>query len=193
MTRHDSRSPLVLALLLVVLAAAVATARPVEAGVSFHVGGGFTVGGLHFHVGVHDYDTVRYYRVDRPLVVAGAHCTDRCYVRGGYHYHHPSCPLVRAYFREYGYRAIESYGAYAPRPYVVYPAPRPSYRVRVYPSYRHYRPAPRHYEVRHPRYDRRHHRYDHRRHDHHQSSDHRRNDRRDHRGRSDHRHDRHHR
>lgn len=133
MPRANSRSPLPLALLVLVVGALAVGARPAPAEVSFHLGGGFEVGGVRFHVGVHDHDPVRYYRVARPLHVAGVHCSDRCYVRSGYHYHHASCPLVRTYFGRHGYRPVAVYDSYVPRPIVVQPPIRPV--VQVHPRY----------------------------------------------------------
>ncbi len=42
-----------------------------------------------------------YFRVATPIHAHGVHCSTRCYTRGGYGYHHPSCPALHAYFDGY--------------------------------------------------------------------------------------------
>lgn len=91
------------------------------------IAGAFAVGGAQFSFGYHEpgyghYQPAYYYRVNRPLPYHGGHrCTTYCYVRDDYYYHHPSCPLVGAYFEHYNYRPTY-YGHhrpyYVPRPYV---------------------------------------------------------------------------
>jgi len=166
MTSEMNRSRFLVPLFLVTIVALGGMTRPAAAGAWFSIGGSFEVGGVHFQVGVHDYrpaspPPVRYYRVDAPLYVAGARCTDRCYVQRGYHYHHESCPLVRGYLVHYGYSPARvapalPYYRYTP-PAVVYPSIRPyGYVYPAYPIRPNYRVTPghdRHHGHGHDRWD----------------------------------------
>ena len=80
------------------------------------VGSGFRVGGLNLSLvfgrpfGYNSY----YYRVPGPLSYRGVHCTSRCFVDRGVHYHDRGCPVVNAYFRSYGADPYDYYSRYAP-------------------------------------------------------------------------------
>jgi hypothetical protein len=79
-------------------------------------GSGFRVGGLSLSLafgrpfGYPGY----YYRFPRPIAYRGVHCTSRCFVDHGIHYHDRGCPLVHAYFRQYGADPYQIYSRYAP-------------------------------------------------------------------------------
>lgn len=95
-----------------------AHARPHGGGYGWlSVGSGFRVGGLNLSLvfgrpfGYNSY----YYRFPRPIAYHGAHCTSRCFVDHGVHYHDRGCPVVRAYFSDYGVDPYEYYSRYAPR------------------------------------------------------------------------------
>jgi hypothetical protein len=81
------------------------------------VGSGFRVGGLNLSLvfgrpfGYNSY----YYRFPRPISYHGAHCTSRCFVDHGVHYHVRGCPVVDAYFHSYGADPYQYYSRYAPR------------------------------------------------------------------------------
>ncbi|MEZ5333021.1 MAG: hypothetical protein R2991_13435 [Thermoanaerobaculia bacterium] len=82
---------------------------PAGAEVAWVAGADFSVGGAYFSLGFQSpavqpysrYEPVYYYRVRQPLHYEGVHCTSACYLRDGYTYHHPSCPLVARHFAAY--------------------------------------------------------------------------------------------
>lgn len=90
-----------------------------QAGGDWVFGAAFAIGRIHFAIGFHsDYPDRYYYRtrVDVGRYYHGPlRCSRVCFQRGDYYYHGPSCPLVHAYFRDYGYRADAIFGRYAPR------------------------------------------------------------------------------
>lgn len=88
------------------------------AGGDWHFGSSFRIGDVHFRIGYHSDHRDHYYyrtRVDVGRHYYGrAHRSRGCYVRDGYHYHGKSCPLVHAYFRDFGYHADSVFSRYAP-------------------------------------------------------------------------------
>ena len=92
---------------------------PAQADSFWHVLGGMRIGGVHFSVG---YDSPyrhhhrgRYYRTEHRLKHRGYRCGSACYRRGGYYYHHESCPLLEAYVYDADppyYDRYERYGRY---------------------------------------------------------------------------------
>lgn len=85
--------------------------------VDFVFGASFRIGGAHFNIGYSPtvHAPVYYYRTRAPLHYQGHRCHDRCYHRGGYSYHHASCPLVQRHFRHYRYEPHSVFVRYAPR------------------------------------------------------------------------------
>lgn len=83
----------------------------------FVFGASFRIGGAHFNIGYFPtvHAPVYYYRTRAPLHYHGHRCHDRCYHRGGYSYHHASCPLVQRHFRHYRYEPHAVFVRYAPR------------------------------------------------------------------------------
>lgn len=81
------------------------------------VGSGFHVGGLNLSLvfgrpfGYSGY----YYRFPRAIAYRNVHCTSRCFVERGVHYHDRNCPVAHAYFRHYGADPRDLYSRYAPR------------------------------------------------------------------------------
>ena len=68
-------------------------------------GGAFRVGGLSFSIGYGSHDSLRsdyYYRVNAPLVHPRRACGRSCFRQGDAHYHHVSCPALRAHFDRHG-------------------------------------------------------------------------------------------
>ena len=61
---------------------------------------GFNIGGLHFRIG-HQSHGHRYFRTSHHIR-SRARCTDRCYARNNYNYHHESCPVIRGHFHRHG-------------------------------------------------------------------------------------------
>lgn len=121
---------------LVLTALIALAASPARAQVSWVVGADFHVGNAYFSLGYQRpavrpygyYEPVYYYRVRAPLRYDGVHCTSSCYLRDGYYYHHPSCPVVARHFQRYDFYPSRiwasvgipyRYGGYhaAPRPY----------------------------------------------------------------------------
>ena len=85
---------------------------PAEAGGDWHVQTSFRVGKTHFSLGYHEpgyrkghrgYYPPRpryYYRTTAPLSYKGYRCdANACYRESKYHYHSPSCGVVRQHFR----------------------------------------------------------------------------------------------
>ena len=83
----------------------------------FVFGASFLIGGAHFNIGYFPtaHAPVYYYRTRAPLHYQGHRCHDRCYHRGGYGYHHASCPLVQRHFRHYRYEPHTVFERYSPR------------------------------------------------------------------------------
>jgi hypothetical protein len=83
----------------------------------FVFGASFRIGGAHFNIGYFPtvHAPVYYYRTRAPLDYHGHRCHDRCYHRGGYSYHHASCPLIQRHFRHYRYEPQTVFVRYAPR------------------------------------------------------------------------------
>lgn len=72
------------------------------------VGGNFSVGGLHFSVYYRPgyYDDY-YYRVRKPFPPSRHYrCSDRCYFRRGYNYHHASCARAHEYFDRHHFSPV---------------------------------------------------------------------------------------
>ncbi len=98
-----------------------ALAQPAVAhGGGFSLGGWFSVGGVSFSLvfGAPSYGGPPgyYYRTPASFGVRGIRCTDRCFRRGGYVYHDPSCPVVGRYFDRYGVQPGPLFEGYAPPP-----------------------------------------------------------------------------
>jgi hypothetical protein len=109
-------------------------ASPVSAAwSSWHFGGAFNVGGVHFRVGFSEggrYGSSYYFEAAKPFAYRGYGCSDRCYRRGGNYYHHPSCRAVNHHFSRHGY---------APNYLIAYYGPRQLYRdSRYYGPSRYY-------------------------------------------------------
>jgi hypothetical protein len=82
------------------------------------IGTAFRVGAAHiaFIFGTpFGYEPAYYFRYDRPIRYSGHHCSRYCFRDGGYYYHHESCPLVGAHFRNYGVDPYQAFARYAPR------------------------------------------------------------------------------
>jgi hypothetical protein len=120
-------------------------ASPARAEVGWVAGADFRVGGASFSLGFHGpavshygrYQPAYYYRVGTPLSYPGVRCTSACYLRDGYHHHHPSCPVVAGYFGRYDFHPTRiwasigvphAYYGHRPPAYGYRPPPRPYYR-----------------------------------------------------------------
>jgi hypothetical protein len=83
------------------------------------VGAAFRVGAAHisFVFGRPSlaYQPAYYFRYDRPIRYRGHSCSRQCFHDGGRYYHHESCPLVGAHFRNYGVDPYWAFDRYAPR------------------------------------------------------------------------------
>ena len=83
------------------------------------VGAGFRVGAAHisfvFGRPSFAYQPAYYYRYDRPIRYRGHQCSRSCFHDAGRYYHHESCPLVGAHFRNYGVDPYWAFDRYAPR------------------------------------------------------------------------------
>jgi uncharacterized membrane protein YgcG len=81
------------------------------------VGSGFHVGGLNLSLvfGRPFGYAGTYYRFPRAIAYRNVHCTSRCFIERGVHYHDRNCPVANAYFRHYGYDPYDVYSRYAPR------------------------------------------------------------------------------
>jgi hypothetical protein len=79
-------------------------------------GGSFRIGDALFNIGYFPAaHPVYYYRTRSPLRYRDHVCHDRCYHRGGYAYHHASCPLVQRHFRHHRFEPRTVFVRYAPR------------------------------------------------------------------------------
>ncbi|HXO20302.1 MAG TPA: hypothetical protein VOA87_10320 [Thermoanaerobaculia bacterium] len=85
----------------------------------FSIGTGFRVGGLSLSFVLGQpfaaYAPAYYYRAYQPIAYGGYHCTSRCFVDHGVYYHDRACPVVSAYFRNYGYDPEAAFIRYAPQ------------------------------------------------------------------------------
>jgi hypothetical protein len=83
------------------------------------IGTAFRVGLAHisfvFGQPSYGYQPAYYFRYDRPIRYRGHQCSRQCFHDSGYYYHHESCPLVGAHFRNYGVDPYQAYSRYAPR------------------------------------------------------------------------------
>lgn len=92
----------------------------------FTLGGSFRIGPIRFSLvlgdpfqrGHQDY----FYRTLQPIEYSGYRCTDRCFRRDSYSYHHQSCPLVHRHLSVYRVDPDEVIGRYG-----VYDDPDSSY------------------------------------------------------------------
>lgn len=142
--------------------------RALQAAVdSWYFGGAFSIGGVRLRVGYVDYGRwgpSYYFEAAKPFRYRGYRCSDRCYVRGRSHLHHPSCNATAYHFRRHGYSSrylIDRFGPVLPRHRYYGP---PARYYGAPPSYDRFRYPPPRYRN-HRRYDYRH---DDRRHrDHH--------------------------
>lgn len=87
-------------------------------------GASFQIGGAYFNIGYFPapdahYAPVYYYRTRAALHYRDHVCHDRCYHRGGYVYHHASCPLVSRHFRHHRFEPRAVFVRYAP-PFRIY-------------------------------------------------------------------------
>ena len=99
-----------------------------------------------------------YYRVAAPIHIHDARCSSRCYIRGGYEYHHPSCQSLHAYFDSYNVHpsGYWPYSSWAPD-WNQYGWRTPAYRMPRYNGSYGYRTYGGRYDGRHDgRYDGRH-------------------------------------
>lgn len=159
--RHRFQIPALLSLLVLVPVGP----RPIQAAVdSWYFGGAFSIGGVRLRVGYVDrgrWGPSYYFEAAKPFRYRGYRCSDRCFVRGRTHLHHPRCNAAAYHFRHYGYSGgylIDRFGPVLPRDvYRYYGAPEHYYGAP--PSYYRYRYSPPGHQYR--RYD---HRYDDKRH-----------------------------
>lgn len=98
-----------------------ALAQPAEAhGGGFSAGGWFSVGGVSFSLvfgaPVYGGPPGYYYRTPARFDYPGVHCTDRCFIRDGYAYHDPGCPVLGRYLARYHQRPYLLFEGYAPPP-----------------------------------------------------------------------------
>lgn len=114
-------------------------------------GTGFWIDGLQFTIGYaprHGHRPDYYFRVESPIRYRGYRCTDRCHRRGGHHYHHATCPVLRHHLDRHDYHYGGVLARFAPdygrergyrgrRGHRGYHDDRPSYR---YERRRHERP-----------------------------------------------------
>lgn len=120
MTHETYKQPaaaVVIGALLAVLLVAAGPARADHR--EWSIGAGFDIGGIFFHLafGAHDHHAPSYYyRTSHTIRVRGHHCSDLCFREGRTAYHHPSCPLVGAYFGGYQARPAFLFDRYAPQP-----------------------------------------------------------------------------
>jgi hypothetical protein len=109
--RHRTRSPLLLAAVLLILLP-LSTSAASASGWSW--GTGFRIGDLRIDIG-HSAHHQRglYFRVDH-RIRSSHRCTDYCFVDRDRYYHHETCPVVRGYFDNHGYSSVELIRGYGP-------------------------------------------------------------------------------
>lgn len=93
-------------------------ALPAAASADWVFGAGFRLGGFHFSIGYYAGDrgpSDYYYRVPERVAYSGYECSDRCYHRGDYYYHHESCPVVAHHLARYRAERQDLFARYAPR------------------------------------------------------------------------------
>ncbi len=82
------------------------------------LGASFRIGGIHFNLTFGDFGYGHprgyYYRTDDAISYGQTRCNSYCLDRGGHHYHHESCPLVRRHLAAFNIDPFRLFDRYAP-------------------------------------------------------------------------------